>query len=378
MAEIVMPRLNSNDETLELVEWLVEEAAWVEPGQVVAVVETSKAAGEVEAADEGVIERAAAARSRLAPGEVIARVHADRQTYEKALADRSAANAAGAAGTAADGPVLTDAARELVHEHGITAEALAGLRKRLIRASDLSPLIESAGDRTARHQDEVARAVSRSHAEIPDATVTMKMDATPLSAAIEAMAESGSARIGMAEFIIKALAATRDSFPAFFARTEPGAEHAVAAGVQVAVTVDAGSGLYLPVLRDADTATVVELGRQLLVFTVKAVKREFEVADFVGANFAVSLHLEPGVVHAVPVIPHGLVAAATLCGPTDELALDDAGQVCSRRIVHVGLTYDHRFVNGREAMRLLAELRGLLQSPGYLSELADAAAELGH
>lgn len=373
MAEIVMPRLNSNDETLMLVEWLVQDGASVEPGQLVAVVETSKATAEVEADEAGLIELAAAARSRLAPGEVIARVHADQQAYEKALAERPSAEAANAAD---DAPVLTDAARELVHRHGITAEALTGLRKRLIRATDLSALIDTAGDRAASHQDEVARAVSRSHAEIPDATVTMKVNATALAAVIEAMAESGSARIGMAEFIIKGLAATSERFPAFFARTEQNAE--TPAGVQAAVTVDAGSGLYLPVLRDAHTSSVTELGRQLLLATVKAVKREFEVADFTGANFAVSLHLEPGVVHAVPVIPYGLVAAAALCGPTDELVLDDAGQVRSRQIIHVVLTYDHRFVNGRDAMRLLADLRGLLESPAYLAELAQAPADIEH
>lgn len=204
----------------------------------------------------------------------------------------------------------------------------------------------------------------------------MKVNATALAAVIEAMAESGSARIGMAEFIIKGLAATSERFPAFFARTEQNAE--TPAGVQAAVTVDAGSGLYLPVLRDAHTSSVTELGRQLLLATVKAVKREFEVADFTGANFAVSLHLEPGVVHAVPVIPYGLVAAAALCGPTDELVLDDAGQVRSRQIIHVVLTYDHRFVNGRDAMRLLADLRGLLESPAYLAELAQAPADIEH
>lgn len=385
MAEIVMPRLNSNDETLVLVEWLVQEAARVESGQVVAVVETSKAAGEVEATEEGVIELTAAARSQLAPGEVIARVHEDRQAYDNALANRPARMPAAASDAE---PVLTDAARDLIREHGISREQLAGLRKRLIRAADLSALIETAGDRAARHQDEVARAVSRSHAEIPDATVVMKVDATALSTAIASMAESGSAGIGMAEFVIKALAATRRAFPAFFTRTDQDGgrdaghdtgQPAPPSDVQVAVTVDAGSGLYLPVLRDADAVPVTELARQLLVFSLKAVKREFEVADFIGANFAVSLHLQPGVVHAVPVIPQGLVAAATLCGPTDELALDDAGRVHARQILHLGLTYDHRFVNGRDAMRLLAELRGLLESPAYLCELAaGAGTDLDH
>ena len=370
MLEILTPRLNSNDESLLLTEWLVDEAAQVQRGQVVALVETSKAAADIEAEAEGVIELAAASQAWVAPGEVIARIHPDRDAYERALAGpETSAALDDTDDEPGDGPVLTDAARELVRRHGITSESLRSLGLRLVRTGDLARLISAGAERKPRHQEEVARAVSRSHAEIPDAGATMKVDATALAAAIATAGES--ARIGMAELMIKALASTRDRFPAFFAQIADGTAGPAPAGAHIAVTVDTGSGLYLPVVRAADTTAVTEIARQLLDYAVKAARRDFDLADFAGANFALSLHLEPGIVHATPVIPYGLVAIASLCGPTNELALDESGGVYARDVVYLGLTYDHRFVNGRDAMRLLADVRAVLESPAHLAALLE-------
>jgi 2-oxoglutarate dehydrogenase E2 component (dihydrolipoamide succinyltransferase) len=381
MSDITVPQLNTNDAHVVLVEWCVADGAEVEEGEVIAVLETSKAAEDLPAAERGVLLPTVKAGSEIAPGTSIGMLCPDKPTYDRLSAELAASGD----DDAAVAVTLTDAARALVEEHGISAERLRGLNLRTIRASDVRSLLPeeaaagagpspapptAAGTSSAAKVEElildqqqatVAQVVTESHRGIPDASVVMKAGAEELLACLRRFEESEQVTIGPAALVIAAVAALRARFPRVFARYRDG-RVTLAPGAHVAVTTDVGNGLYLPVVRDADQRTVPDIAGQLMRFHVGAVRRRFEVADLTGANIAVTLHVEAGVVLAIPVIPPEVAAAISLCAVQDELVLDDEGGVRRRPFLNLAMTYDHRLINGRDAMLFLGELRDSLES----------------
>ncbi len=378
MSDITVPQLNTNDTHVVLVEWCVPDGAEVEEGEVIAVLETSKAAEDLPAAERGILLPTAKAGSEIAPGTSIGMLCPDKPTYDRLSAELAASSEA----DAATAITLTDAARALVEEHGISAERLRSLNLRTIRASDvrslLSPAPEAgpgpsspaAGTPSAAEVEElvldqqqatVAQVVTESHRDIPDASVVMKANAEELLGCLRRFEESEQVTIGPAAVAIAAVGALRARFPRVFARYRDG-RATLMPGAHVSVTTDVGHGLYLPVVRDADQRTVLDIAGQLMRFHVSAVRRRFEVADLTGSNIAVTLHVEAGVVLAIPVIPPEVAAAVSLCAVQDELILDDDGGVRCRPYLNLAMTYDHRLINGRDAMLFLGELRDSLES----------------
>jgi 2-oxoglutarate dehydrogenase E2 component (dihydrolipoamide succinyltransferase) len=387
MSDITVPQLNTNDTHVVLVEWCASDGAKVEAGDVIAVLETSKAAEDLPAAGPGILLPTAKAGSEVAPGTSIGVLCPDQATYDLLSAERAPSGEAGEAAAAA-AITLTDAARALVEQHGISAEQLCGLSLRTIRAADLRPLLPPARDAGPgpsaaagapaaaeaqelvldQQQRAVAQVVTESHRNIPDASVVMKAGADELLGALRRYEESEQVTIGPAAIAVAAVAALRDRFPRVFARYRDG-RATLAPGAHIAVTTDVGSGLYLPVVHNADQRPALDIAGQLMRFRLSAARRRFEVADLAGANIAITLHVDAGVVLAIPVIPPEVAAAVSLCAVQDELVLDDDGNVRRRSYLNLAMTYDHRLINGADAMLFLAELRESLESRASLERI---------
>lgn len=384
MADVIVPQLNANDTHVVLVEWCVPDGAEVAADDVIAILETSKAAEDLLADEPGILLATVKAGAEIKPGTPIGTLCPDKATYDRLSArllsaqgsPASADTTANAAGAAAD-PTLTDAARAVVERHGISAEQLRGLNRRTIRVADLAPLlppepgpesgpphaaVAGVGELTLDQQQvTVAQVVAESHRTIPDASVVMKTGADELLGALRRYEESEQVTVGIAAAVLAAVAALRARFPRIFASYRDG-RVTLAAGAHVAVTTDVGTGLYLPVVTDADQRTVADIAERLMRFRINAVRRRFEVSDLTGANIAITLHTDPGVVLAIPVIPPNVAAALSLCSVQEETVLDEDGGVRRRSYLNLAMTYDHRLINGRDAVLFLSELRDSLES----------------
>lgn len=387
MADVIVPQLNANDTHVVLVEWCVPDGAEVAADDVIAILETSKAAEDLLAGEPGILLATVRAGAEIKPGTPIGTLCPDQATYDRLSArlqsaqrlsaqGLSAQGSPASAGTTADSatdPTLTDAARAVVERHGISAEQLRGLNRRTIRVADLAPLLPpDPGPPPAAvagveelaldaQQVTVAQVVAESHRTIPDASVVMKTGAGELLGALRRYEESEQVTVGIAAAVLAAVAALRARFPRIFASYRDG-RVTLAAGAHVAVTTDVGTGLYLPVVTDADQRTVADIAERLMRLRINAVRRRFEVSDLTGANIAITLHTDPGVVLAIPVIPPNVAAALSLCSVQEETILDEDGGVRRRSYLNLAMTYDHRLINGRDAVLFLSELRDSLES----------------
>ncbi|WP_433217960.1 2-oxo acid dehydrogenase subunit E2 [Microtetraspora malaysiensis] len=297
-------------------------------------------------------------------------------------------------------PLVTGPAQELIDELGIDPAEVRRLGVSVVRRADIERL---AADRPARSgpsdgpprgtaaqapggppgsasgaesgsvpggvpyplsrvQRAVARAVRTSHETVPAAYTVVRAD---VGAALELSARlTREVRrpVSLPELVTCAVARLHETFPLFFA-TLVDDGHAMPAEVpNVGVTFDAGEGLYVPVVHDAARRPVREVAHLLMKYRLAAITGDFRESDLAGANIVVTLHHDGDVTLAIPLIFPGNVCALAVTAPQDELRLE-AGAVVSRTITNIGLAYDHRLINGRDAALFLGALKELLEAP---------------
>ncbi|MGC4880036.1 2-oxo acid dehydrogenase subunit E2 [Micromonospora sp. DT43] len=359
MPDVRLPKLNNNDVHYVLVEWAVPDGGLVRAGDPVAVVETSKATEEIVAEHTGVLRHMAREGSECAVGAPIGVVSAD---GEAPAPEPEAAPAQGR-----EEVLITEPAERLAAELGIPRERLLALGRKVIRRTDVTALAAATDDvghvDLPRGQPAIARAVAASHADVPAAFVAVRV---VVDDAVRRARDAGRAArqlIGLPELTVRALGRLRTPFPVFFGTRLADGTVTARPGAHVGVTVDVGNGLVVPVVRDADRLDLTGIAQRLLAVRLAAMRDGVQERDLAGANIMLALANEPGVVLSRPIVFPGQVCAVALPGTLSEAVPgSEPGSVAFRTVVDIGLAYDHRVVNGRDAVLFLQALKAQLES----------------
>ncbi|MEU4244970.1 2-oxo acid dehydrogenase subunit E2 [Actinoplanes sp. NPDC026619] len=366
MTDITVPKLNNNDLTYVLVEWLVGSGEPVTADTAVAVVESTKAAEELVAGAPGVLHRMTEPGTECAVGTVIGKVFPAAEDRRGFLAASMPASAP-VTDAAPAGCVITEPARALAVELGMDLTRLESLGVAVVRRADVLRLADGSANQVLtlpRSQVGVADAVTRSHARIPAAFTVVRVDVGAALTYARAATRRLRALVGLPELVLEALGAIAADFPVCFAAPDGPATMRRATGVHVAVTVDVGAGLYLPVVRDCDRLSLGEIAAELMRLRGLAMRARFRVADLAGGTIMLSLNTDPDVVLAQPIVAPGTVCAVSLGGVHGEAVLDaGTGTVRERATVMLGAAYDHRYVNGGDAVRFLKAIKARLERP---------------
>ncbi|MFD0343199.1 2-oxo acid dehydrogenase subunit E2 [Streptomyces sp. NPDC127117] len=372
MAEIRVPKLNNNDDSYVLLEWLVGDEQPIGADDDVATIETSKAAEDLVSDAGGVLHHLVPAGAECRPGDLIGRVvPAGTPRAEPAA---PAENAKAAASSTNGGPVITAPARQLLAELGIDPELTRTLGVKVVRRSDVERLTaQSAADRNTvtlpAGQQAVARTVTLSHQSIPSAYTVIRVEVGGVVDKARSLTGEWRKLVGVPEFLIMAVAGLRERFPMFFASLVDERTVSIADGAHVGVTIDIGKGLYVPVVRDAHTMGLEEIATSVGEFRNKALRGAFREQDLTGGTIAVTLHNDEDVTVAVPIVFPGQVCALALGGARPELVPGadsgtDTGGARIALVAHIGLAYDHRVINGRDAVLFLRAIKESLEKTG--------------
>lgn len=393
MNEVVVPTLNSTDDSYVLVEWLAADGDRVSAGEDLALIETSKAVTELVAPCAGHLSQRVPAMSACRPGEVIAYLSASAaERHRPPSAPPPSGPVADAVGGSGDPGavelVVTEPARELLAARGLPVNAVRGLGKTLIRRSDVeavlggsaalslhaaaSPLANVPGSRElAPGQRAVARAVARSRASIPAAFSVIKMPVDAVLRRQDEVCTQAGSFTGIPEFVIEAVAKASGDFQDCFARVNDDLSVTPAESIDIGVTIDVGSGLYVPVIRAADRLTLAAIAARMMRYRLRAMRGRLTENDLTGARLTVALHQLPGIVLAEPIVFPGQVCTLSLAAEQRELVLDAAGQVVQQSYCFLGMSYDHRVINGRQAAEFLAAVSDRIQRPASGSDMPD-------
>jgi pyruvate dehydrogenase E2 component (dihydrolipoamide acetyltransferase) len=401
MIDFVMPSLGSDMDEGTLDQWLVKPGDSVSRGQVVAVVETSKAAVEIECWQDGTVQEllvpvgetvevGTALAKLLEPGEAAPPETRTTPASSPAVAPRPAARKPAARKTAKAAPPrksaphrrrwISPAARRVAAGLGVDVETVAGTGPQgAVTINDVEHAAASditsakAGttvpDRATQMRASIAAAMSRSKREIPHYYLAeeIRMD-TALNWVTDRNAGRPiTERLLPAVLQVKAVAVAAQRFAEFsgFWRTEA-FEPAPAVHVGVAISLR-GGGLVAPAIHDVPDKNLDELMRDLTDLVARARAGSLRSSEMSDPTITVTNLGDQGVDTVFGVIYPPQVALVGFGKPAQRVCAVDGG-IKIGTVIQATLAADHRASDGHRGAMFLTAINELLQQPDALEK----------
>ena len=170
--------------------------------------------------------------------------------------------------------------------------------------------------------------------------------------------------LGIASFFVKAAIGALRAFPRLNAEVQ-GDEMVLKHYFDIGVAVGAAEGLVVPVIRNADRLGFAEIEKQIRDFATRAADGTLSLADLKGGTFTITNGGVFGSLLSTPILNPPQVGILGLHKIQDRPVAVN-GQVQLRPMMYMALTYDHRIVDGAEAVRFLVKIKELVEDPGAL------------
>jgi 2-oxoglutarate dehydrogenase E2 component (dihydrolipoamide succinyltransferase) len=401
--KIVVPELGESVVEATVGRWLKQEGERVTVGEPVVELETEKVNLEVGAAQSGVlarIERQAGDDVRI--GDVLGVI--EEREASDARQDENGREQAVVEDTAAPGAAIeaTPVARRLAEEKGVDLSAVrgSGPRGRVTKedvqaylekqqpereaspeqppappaapAPDPAPAADQARReervRLSRRRRTIAqRLVEAQHT----AAMLTTFNEVDMSRVIEIRArrresfqERHGVGLGFTSFFVKAAVGALKAFPPLNAEIQ-GDEIVLKRYYDIGVAIGAEEGLVVPVLRDADRLSFAEVEQAVKAFVEKARTGTLSLEDLRGGTFTLTNGGVFGSLLSTPILNPPQVGILGL-HKIEERPVALGGQVVIRPMMYVALSYDHRLVDGREAVQFLVKVKELIEDPEAL------------
>ncbi|WP_265570052.1 2-oxoglutarate dehydrogenase complex dihydrolipoyllysine-residue succinyltransferase [Sphingomicrobium nitratireducens] len=412
MANVTVPTLGESITEATVGEWLKKPGDTVAQDEPIASLETDKVSVEVPSPIAGVLtEQLVAEGDTVEVGAVIAKIGeaGDAPAPAPAATPDTAPQPATDASPAAEGvsdasdPVtLSPAVRRAVLEHGVDPSKITGTGKDgritkddVIAAAankDASPTLKSAptpapspapapakpaakvattGERReervkmSRMRQTIAKRLKDAQNTAALLTTFNDVDMTAVMEARakykDVFAKKHGIRLGFMSFFVKACALAAKDVPAVNARIE-GDEIVYHDYLDVSVAVSAPKGLVVPVIRSADAMSFAEIELTIADFGKRAKEGTLSMEDMQGGTFTISNGGIFGSLLSTPIINPPQSAVLGMHRIEERpVAID--GQVVIRPMMYLALSYDHRLIDGREAVTFLVRVKEALEDP---------------
>jgi pyruvate dehydrogenase E2 component (dihydrolipoamide acetyltransferase) len=205
----------------------------------------------------------------------------------------------------------------------------------------------------------ISRRMVENAASIPHVTQFDDADITALTELRKKYApayEKKGARLTLTSFALKAVANTLKKFPIFNSSIDEAANELVFKQyIHIGLAVDTEQGLLVPVIRDADKKDLLQLSKDVQELAEKARTRKLSLEEMKGGTFSISNQGGIGGAHFTPIINKPEVAILGLGRGGLKPVVKD-GKIEPRLMMPIGLSYDHRVIDGGEAARFTVEL----------------------
>ena len=171
-------------------------------------------------------------------------------------------------------------------------------------------------------------------------------------------------KLGFMSFFVKAAVAALKKFPVVNASVD-GKDIVYHGYFDIGIAIGSPRGLVVPILRDADQMSIAEIERAIVDYVVKAKDGKIAIEDLTGGTFSITNGGTFGSMMSTPIINPPQSAILGMHA-TKERAVVENGQVVVRPMMYLALSYDHRIIDGREAVLTLVTIKELLEDPARL------------
>jgi pyruvate dehydrogenase E2 component (dihydrolipoamide acetyltransferase) len=213
----------------------------------------------------------------------------------------------------------------------------------------------------SRQQKMAASFLARNWAQIPHVTHHDEADIDAAEALRRRLADEQGGKLSLVPLIIKAAVQALRALPRFNASLV-GDTLVLKRYFHIGVAVETPAGLVVPVLRDCDRKSIAELAAELADKAERARTKGLPMAEMSGGCFTISSLGNIGGTAFTPIINAPEVAILGVSRSSERMSLVD-GRACSRRVLPLSLSYDHRVVNGADAARFCRAIAAALEQP---------------
>ncbi|KWV93286.1 2-oxoglutarate dehydrogenase complex dihydrolipoyllysine-residue succinyltransferase [Erythrobacter sp. YT30] len=395
--EITVPALGESVTEGSIGEWLKQPGEAVAVDEPIASLETDKVAVDVPSPVAGVLsEHRAEVGDTVEVGAIIAVIEEGESAPAKPAAAKSdtPAPAAAAEAPASDASLtLSPAVRRAVLEHGVDPSTIKGTGKggRITKEDVLeaaknktaapapapaaSPAPAPAASATGERREERVKMTrmrqtiaKRLKGAQEEAALLTTFNDCDMSAVIEArtkykdlFAKKHDIRLGFMGFFAKAACLALKDVPSVNAYIE-GDEIVYHDYVDISVAVSAPNGLVVPVIRDCQNKGFAQIEKDIADFGSRAKEGTLTMADMQGGTFTISNGGVFGSLMSTPIINPPQSAVLGL-HRIEERPVAVNGEVVIRPMMYIALSYDHRLIDGREAVTALKIIKEAIEDP---------------
>ncbi len=391
LIEVKVPQLSESVSEATLVSWHKKEGDAVSRDENLIDIETDKVVLETPAPADGVLVKIVKADGEnVASGDLIAQIDTEAKAAAGAAAPAEpvpavaappAAPAASAAGAA------SPAARKILEEKGIAAADVAGSGRggRVTKEDAVAaqakaapaaaaPAVAIAGERAeervpmTRLRARIAERLLQSKNENAILTTFNEVNMAPVMAMRKQYGDkfekAHGVRLGFMGFFVKAAVAALKKYPILNASVD-GSDIVYHGYVDIGIAVGSPRGLVVPILRDADQMSIADIEKKIAEFGQKAKDGKLSLDELSGGTFSISNGGVFGSMLSTPIINPPQSAILGIHATKDRPVVEN-GQIVIRPINYLAMSYDHRIIDGREAVLGLVTMKEALEDPARL------------
>ncbi|HGH6349671.1 TPA: 2-oxoglutarate dehydrogenase complex dihydrolipoyllysine-residue succinyltransferase [Neisseria meningitidis] len=406
--DVKVPMLSESVSEGTLLEWKKKVGEAVARDEILIDIETDKVVLEVPSPQAGVlVEIVAQDGETVVADQVLARIDtAATAAAEAPAAATAAAEAPAAATAAAEAPAAAPAeaapaaapaaaqnnaampaAAKLAAESGVDVNALQGSGRdgRVLKedvqnaaakpAAAAAPAVAlPAGARPeervpmSRLRARVAERLLASQQENAILTTFNEVNMKPImdlrAKYKEKFEKEHGVKLGFMSFFVKAAVAALKKYPVVNASVD-GKDIVYHGYFDIGIAIGSPRGLVVPILRDADQMSIADIEQAIVDYAKKAKDGKIAIEDLTGGTFSITNGGTFGSMMSTPIINPPQSAILGMHA-TKERAVVENGQVVVRSMMYLALSYDHRIIDGREAVLTLVAIKDALEDPARL------------
>lgn len=394
MTDVPIPQIGESIKTVFISRWIAKAGQAVTAGESILELDSDKASMEVPAPVSGVLtETLAEEGDEIEIGAIVARIDTD-AAADAPAEDASNGKAESAPSKAVEAPKASDgstragpAARQAATKEGVAIDGVQGTGPRgRVTTQDV--------DKASKPAPAAAKAPSAPSAPVDNSARVERVAMTPLRRTIarrlveaqqtaamlttfnevdmsnvmelrkryqDQFVKRHDTKLGFMSFFVKAAIEGLKEFPAVNAEID-GTDILYKNYYNIGIAVSGPKGLVVPVLREADKLSFagVELGIKDLA--VKARDNKLRLDDFQDGTFTITNGGIFGSMMSTPILNAPQVAILGMHNIVDRPVVVD-GQVVVRPMMYLAVSYDHRIIDGREAVSFLVRIKDCIENP---------------
>ena len=393
--DMVVPTVGESITEVTIGSWSKSDGDYVEMDEVIAEIESEKATFELTAEAQGYLQIIAHEGDTLEIGALICRIEvAEGQRAEEskpeisALKETSEEKTGYAVGhpSPAANKILsekeidpseisgTGVGGRITKEDAIKAEKQAQPLKEPSIAEETSGLLSTGHSREQRRKKmtTLRKTISRRLVSVKNETamlttfneVNMKPIMDIRSRYKEQFKEKYEVGLGFMSFFTKACCTALKEWPSVNAQID-GEEIIYSDFCDVSIAVSAPKGLVVPVIRNAESLSFVEIEREVVRLAAKARESKLSIEEMQGGTFTITNGGVFGSMMSTPIINSPQSAILGMHNIVQRPVAEN-GEVVIRPMMYIALSYDHRIIDGRESVSFLVRLKELLEDPARL------------